>query len=252
MGATVEHLYVELRLHLIEHEIVVVDDGSTDGTWATLQQAMRRVPTLRPVQNTGEHGFGRAVSYGLDQAQGDAMVVMMADESDDCRDVVRYWEVLNEGWDAVFGSRFVRGGGVVDYPAAQADSESSGQSVLEDHFSRPAERFHECVQGLPPKGDRRLPAISVSALQPDHRDPAQDHCARLLLDRDTDHLAEPAVGRVQAQDPGDGQPLFVHRPVLLVGEVFLSRRLRKKNATWVVTNRAATVGPTRDTSEPRP
>jgi dolichol-phosphate mannosyltransferase len=116
VGATVEHLYVELRLNLIEHEIVVVDDGSTDSTWATLQQAMHRVPTLRPVQNTGEHGFGRAVSYGLAQARGDAMVVMMADESDDCRDVVRYWEVLNEGWDAVFGSRFVRGGGVVDYP----------------------------------------------------------------------------------------------------------------------------------------
>jgi dolichol-phosphate mannosyltransferase len=116
VGATVEHLYVELRLHLIEHEIVVVDDGSTDGTWDTLQQALRRVPTLRPVQNTGEHGFGRAVSFGLEQARGDAMVVMMADESDDCRDVVRYWEVLNEGWDAVFGSRFLRGGGVIDYP----------------------------------------------------------------------------------------------------------------------------------------
>jgi dolichol-phosphate mannosyltransferase len=41
---------------------------------------------------------------------------MMADESDDCRDVVRYWQMLNEGWDAVFGSRFVRGAGVVDYP----------------------------------------------------------------------------------------------------------------------------------------
>jgi dolichol-phosphate mannosyltransferase len=42
--------------------------------------------------------------------------VMMADESDDCRDVVRYWQILGEGWDAVFGSRFVRGGGVIDYP----------------------------------------------------------------------------------------------------------------------------------------
>src|ERR1700730_17934102 len=76
VGATVEHLYVELRLHGIEHEIVVVDDGSTDGTWVALQQALQRVPTLRPVQNTGEHGFGRAVSLGLDQAHGDAMVVM--------------------------------------------------------------------------------------------------------------------------------------------------------------------------------
>jgi dolichol-phosphate mannosyltransferase len=116
VGATVEHLYVELRLHLIEHEIVVVDDGSRDKTWATLQQVMLRVPTLRPVRNTGDHGFGRAVSFGLDLARGDAMVVMMADESDDCRDVVRYWQILNEGWDAVFGSRFVSGGGVLDYP----------------------------------------------------------------------------------------------------------------------------------------
>jgi dolichol-phosphate mannosyltransferase len=116
VGATVEHLYVELRLHGIEHEIVVVDDGSADGTWTVLQQAVSRVPTLRPVQNTGDHGFGRAVILGLEQAQGDAMVIMMADESDDCRDVVRYWQGLNEGWDAVFGSRFGRGAGVVDYP----------------------------------------------------------------------------------------------------------------------------------------
>jgi len=43
--------------------------------------------------------------------RGDAVVVMMADESDDCRDVVRYWLGLNEGWDCVFGSRFIKGGG---------------------------------------------------------------------------------------------------------------------------------------------
>jgi dolichol-phosphate mannosyltransferase len=41
---------------------------------------------------------------------------MMADESDDCRDVVRYWAKLNEGYEAVFGSRFISGGGVIDYP----------------------------------------------------------------------------------------------------------------------------------------
>ena len=41
---------------------------------------------------------------------------MMADESDDCHDVVRYWKKLNEGYDCVFGSRFMRGSGVIDYP----------------------------------------------------------------------------------------------------------------------------------------
>ena len=98
------------------HEILVVDDGSSDSTWQKLQESRQRVPVLRPLQNPGQHGFGRAITYGLDNILGDAVVVMMADESDDCRDVVRYWELLNQGWDAVFGSRFVKGGGVIDYP----------------------------------------------------------------------------------------------------------------------------------------
>jgi dolichol-phosphate mannosyltransferase len=75
-----------------------------------------RVPTLRPIKNEGPHGFGRAIILGLDRISGDAAVVMMADESDDCRDVVRYWQLMNQGWDAVFGSRFIKGGGVIDYP----------------------------------------------------------------------------------------------------------------------------------------
>src|SRR5512138_3114373 len=114
--STVEHLHLELRLHEIPHEIVVVDDGSTDRTWELLQDLRQRLPELHPVQNPGPHGFGRAIVYGLDHMTGDAVVIMMADESDDCRDVVRYWEELQNGVDCVFGSRFIKGGGTIDYP----------------------------------------------------------------------------------------------------------------------------------------
>ncbi len=116
VGATVRHLNLELKLHGVPHEIVAVDDGSTDRTWPVLQELQKEIPEVSPVQNTGEHGFGRAVICGLDHSRGDAVVIMMADESDDCRDVVRYWQKLQEGNDCVFGSRFIKGGGVIDYP----------------------------------------------------------------------------------------------------------------------------------------
>ena len=116
LPATLEHLHVELSLNQVPHEIVVVDDGSKDGTWQLLQQLQAKIPTLRPLQNAGKHGFGRAITFGLRNCSGDAVVIMMADESDDARDAVHYWKLLNEGWDCVFGSRFIKGGGTIDYP----------------------------------------------------------------------------------------------------------------------------------------
>jgi dolichol-phosphate mannosyltransferase len=114
--STVRHLHLELSLNNIPHEIIVVDDGSTDRTWQILSDLAAEIPTLRPTRNTGANGFGRAVVWGLNHTQADGIVVMMADNSDDCQDVVRYWQKLNEGYDCVFGSRFIKGGGVIDYP----------------------------------------------------------------------------------------------------------------------------------------
>ncbi len=100
----------------IPHEFVVVDDGSRDRTWQVLQELKAEIPGLTPLQNTGPHGFGRAIIHGLDHMRGDACAIVMADASDSPEDAVRYWRLLCEGHECVFGSRFIRGGRTVDYP----------------------------------------------------------------------------------------------------------------------------------------
>jgi dolichol-phosphate mannosyltransferase len=57
-----------------------------------------------------------AIRAGLDVFEGDAVVIAMADASDDPEDIVRYHRLLAEGWDCAFGSRFVPGARVHQYP----------------------------------------------------------------------------------------------------------------------------------------
>lgn len=115
---TLRDIYQTFQSAGIEHEILVVDDGSSDGTWNILQQLKEKeIPTLRPLQNNGAHGFGRAIIYGLERIEGDAVVIMMADASDSPRDAVKYWRLLNdEGYECALGSRFIKGSQVIDYP----------------------------------------------------------------------------------------------------------------------------------------
>lgn len=114
--STVEHLNAALRHNSVPHEIIVIDDHSNDSTWARLSQLATEIPEVRAFQNPSEPGFGTAVIHGLNLMKGDAVVTMMADESDDCADVVRYWNKLNEGYECVLGSRFINGGKAIDYP----------------------------------------------------------------------------------------------------------------------------------------
>ena len=116
LPSTIAEIASALEAAGVPHEIVVVDDGSRDRTWTVLQELKQKFPTLAPTQNTGSHGFGRAVVWGFEHSRGDAVVIMMADASDSPEDAIKYWRLLNEGYDCAFGSRFVSGGKVVDYP----------------------------------------------------------------------------------------------------------------------------------------
>jgi dolichol-phosphate mannosyltransferase len=115
---TLSTLYAKLVEENIDHEIVVVNDNSKDNTLALLEQLQTTsIPTLSIHTNKGPNGFGYAVRYGLERFQGDIVAVMMADLSDDPKDLVAYYRLMvAKNLDCVFGSRFIPGGKVYDYP----------------------------------------------------------------------------------------------------------------------------------------
>jgi dolichol-phosphate mannosyltransferase len=106
-----------LQKEAIPYEIIVVDDGSTDSTAARVARYALSDPAVKLVSNRERHGFGMAVRAGLPHCAGAAVAIMMGDASDSPEDLVRYYRKLEEGYECVFGSRFIRGGRVIDYPA---------------------------------------------------------------------------------------------------------------------------------------
>lgn len=102
--------------HGLPHEVIVVNDNSRDDTQQVILSVQQEYPEVRLVNRRGPGGFGRAIRSGLDAVQGDVVVICMADLSDDPRDVVAYYEKICEGYDCVFGSRFIRGSHVENYP----------------------------------------------------------------------------------------------------------------------------------------
>jgi dolichol-phosphate mannosyltransferase len=116
LGTTIRNIVAALEDAEITHEILVVNDNSTDGTEQELAELEKTFPALHHLNNSPPNGFGLALQTGLKHFDGDAVVIVMADGSDDPQDIIVYWRKLAEGYDCVFGSRFMSGARVVDYP----------------------------------------------------------------------------------------------------------------------------------------
>jgi dolichol-phosphate mannosyltransferase len=105
-----------LDAHTIDYELIVVNDHSSDATDTLLRQLAQKNSRLMVVDNDHPGGYGFAVRKGLDAYTGDAVVIVMADSSDSPEDIIKYYRKLEEGCDCVFGSRFIKGSRIVDYP----------------------------------------------------------------------------------------------------------------------------------------
>lgn len=117
--SSILEVYNTLTLSNIPHEILVINDNSKDKTEEILDSLVTEVKTLKYLKNTSANGFGYAVRMGLENFSGDCVAVMMGDLSDSPADLVKFYNKLIEGYDCVFGSRFIKGGKTYDYPAVK-------------------------------------------------------------------------------------------------------------------------------------
>jgi dolichol-phosphate mannosyltransferase len=118
LPVTLTTFHEKLSLSGIPFEILVVNDNSKDNTEDVLRNLQHQIPSLTYVNNTPPHnGFGFAVRKGLDHFTGDCVAIVMADLSDSPDDLIRYYQKMKaDNLDCVFGSRFIKGGKVVEYP----------------------------------------------------------------------------------------------------------------------------------------
>ena len=95
----------------LPHEVIVVNDNSTDSTADIVRRFGERHPNVRVLNNEGPYGFSNALKAGYAAAGSGVIVTMMADLCDDPKTLAPMYEKIVEGYDVVCGSRYMPGGG---------------------------------------------------------------------------------------------------------------------------------------------
>jgi dolichol-phosphate mannosyltransferase len=104
------------KINIQNYEILFINDFSVDGTERELIK-LNTENTKIVYYNNSKKGLGGAIDIGIQKSKGDYVCIMMSDSSDTVEDLNTYYDVIsNYNLDAVFGSRFIKGGKTVNYP----------------------------------------------------------------------------------------------------------------------------------------
>lgn len=146
LPSTIPAFYNRLQVAGIPHEILVVNDNSSDDTVAVLGSLMKEISTLRYITNTKPNGYGYAVRKGLDEFAGDCVAIVMGDFSDSPDDLVAFYSKMKEGgYDCVFGSRFIKGGRTIGYPRLKRFINRLANGIVRIAFNL---RYNDCTNAF--------------------------------------------------------------------------------------------------------
>ena len=109
--------YLKKGLVDFDFEIIIVNDFSNDDTFQKVKNLQKNDSYIK-ILNNREKGLGGAINLGILKSSGNYIAIYMADMSDDIDDLKKYFNICleNKNIDAVFGSRFIRGSKIYNYP----------------------------------------------------------------------------------------------------------------------------------------
>lgn len=91
-----------------DFEIIMVNDASPDDAWESIKSLSKKDPRIKGINLSRNFGQHKAITAGLDYAQGDWVVVMDCDLQDQPEEIIKLYNKAQEGYDIVFGRRAKR------------------------------------------------------------------------------------------------------------------------------------------------
>ncbi len=147
ISSTIKNITQSLQENCISYEVIVINDGSNDKTEDVVLALARDDKDIVLVNNPGPYGLGNAIRLGLQNFHGDAVIISMADGSEDSRDFVSYVWTLDEGYDCCFGSRWMKGGATQGYPVLKYLLNRLGNFVIRFLFGIPYNDITNAFKG---------------------------------------------------------------------------------------------------------
>ena len=109
---SLDELYRQIRAvcnqEQIEHEVLLIDDGSTDQSWEKIRELSAAHPEVRGIRFRRNFGKAAALTAGMQNSRGDWILMMDADLQDDPAEIPRFLEKSREGFDVVNGWKIRR------------------------------------------------------------------------------------------------------------------------------------------------
>ncbi len=121
----------------LKHELIIVNDHSSDGTVDLVKGLLKTYPNIRLIENLADKGFANAIKTGFADVKTELALPVMGDLCDDLATIDKMRAKIDEGYDVVCGARYIKGGS------------RSGGSKLKEFLSCWAGISLRCLLGIP-------------------------------------------------------------------------------------------------------